>query len=354
MVNRKPQLAVLVLLGATINLFYYNDLPSRLPRPDEEGAAECSTSDSKLAKDSSLLHELSELSGSSLKVECDPPLLAFADRVVVGSDDVSGREIPRILHVSMKSRCVARDLFEILNQWLQKLPNYSVFFHDDDAVSRLFQQDWPEFPDLKRVLNCVLSGAMKIDIWRLLVLYKYGGVYTDADNWPMEKLTEDLIAPDLSAFFFSDSWARPSQWFMAMKQGHPIANLTMRVALDNVYALKNLGNPKVVFVTGPHAVKVGYEQFLLHREGIFGGSDPTFVGMYNMTVRKINENVGSYIMGKYKWDEIVPYNATVNLTRGTRYKLESDVQHWTTTRSEGEKPQVSCIDYLAQLEHTSR
>ena len=35
-------------------------------------------------------------------------------------------------------------------------------------------------------MNCVLlKGTMVIDIWRVLILYKYGGMYTDVDNTPI-------------------------------------------------------------------------------------------------------------------------------------------------------------------------
>lgn len=52
---------------------------------------------------------------------------------------------------------------------------------------------------------------MKIDVWRVLILYRYGGVYSDIDNWPGEKFDEATISPNISGFFLSDAWERPSQ-----------------------------------------------------------------------------------------------------------------------------------------------
>jgi mannosyltransferase OCH1-like enzyme len=92
-----------------------------------------------------------------------------------------------------------------MDKWKQTLPNYSIFFHDDEAVAKLIDQEWPGFPDLRRAMRCVLyKGAMRIDVWRVLVLYKYGGVYTDIDNWPLDAFKESTIRNDLSAFFFRD------------------------------------------------------------------------------------------------------------------------------------------------------
>ena len=106
----------------------------------------------------------------------------------------------------MRSRCVPRDLARTLNRWREVLPDYSIFFHDDDAVDRLvYGHEWDVFPNLLPAIKCILyMGAMYIDVWRVLLLYKYGGVYSDIDNWPFEGFTNDTIRTDLSAFFFTD------------------------------------------------------------------------------------------------------------------------------------------------------
>ena len=151
---------------------------------------------------------LTELAGSSTRnLDCPPPLVPFYDKVLDEAKSENGtiRNIPRIVHVSMKSRCLPQDLAKSMDLWQEALPNYSIFFHDDDAVDRLIEEDWPEFPHLQLALNCVkFKGAMKIDVWRILVLYRYGGIYTDIDNWPTSKFHEDIIEPEYSAFFFSD------------------------------------------------------------------------------------------------------------------------------------------------------
>ena len=68
-------------------------------------------------------------------------------------------------------------------------------------------------------MRCVrFKGAMKIDVWRILIVYKYGGIYSDIDHYPGSKLSEtDPIQPDDEAFFLSDAWGRPSQWWFAME-----------------------------------------------------------------------------------------------------------------------------------------
>lgn len=102
------------------------------------------------------------------------PHLAFAD----------GRRIPRVVHVTSKSRCLQTIIADGLDLW--RFSDHSFFFHDDVSMHYLlFEKHWPEFPQLQKILRClkhVKVGAALADIWRLLVIYEYGGIYTDIDN----------------------------------------------------------------------------------------------------------------------------------------------------------------------------
>jgi len=194
--------------------------------------------------------------------------------------------IPKILHVSMKSRCLPQDLAVYLNRWHAVLPTYSIFFHDDEAVSRMFEQDWSEFPNLHKAMKCVIfKGAMKIDVWRVLMLYKYGGVYTDIDNWPTDAFDESTIRSDLSAFFFTDAYNRPSQWFMAAEPKHTIMYLSMKQIISNILNIRNLRRIKTVITTGPNAVKTGYKRFLEHHPN-WTDNNVVMTGLFDQKVMK--------------------------------------------------------------------
>jgi hypothetical protein len=88
----------------------------------------------------------------------------------------SQRKIPKIVHVTSKTRCMTPAFIRNIDQW--RFPGYSLAFHDDVAVDRLLGKYWPEFPHLQLFQHCSVSGAAKADIWRLLVLWEYGGIYT--------------------------------------------------------------------------------------------------------------------------------------------------------------------------------
>jgi hypothetical protein len=72
----------------------------------------------------------------------------------------------------------------LINGKKKQFQLYNIYFHDDDyAVDTLFYDNgnyWYNiFPQLKDIMySCVKFGsAMRIDIWRILILYRYGGTY---------------------------------------------------------------------------------------------------------------------------------------------------------------------------------
>lgn len=105
------------------------------------------------------------------------------------------RKIPNIIHVAWVTlgqrprwRCVSSAHAGVLERWRVALPNHSLNFHDDRAVNALlYHEHWPEFPQLSKILGCIEripTVVAKIDLWRILTMYRFGGIYTDMDNLP--------------------------------------------------------------------------------------------------------------------------------------------------------------------------
>ena len=153
-----------------------------------------------------ILDELDRLSRGSNYTEesqnCPSPKRFYHNRIV-RSNEKEARFIPKIMHLSFKERCLPQDMYRNFERWEKMFPNYSIFLHDDEAVERLFHKEtYPEFPGFHRALKCVLyKGAMSIDIWRVLILWLYGGVYTDTDVYATDKFNKGIIPDDTTAFF---------------------------------------------------------------------------------------------------------------------------------------------------------
>ena len=323
------------------------------------------------------LDSLSDLTNSHATFLCTHPLVAVHDRVLHAPNSM--RKIPKIIHLSMKSRCLPNDLAHGVQKWKDAMPDHSLYFHDDDAVDRLLQSDWPEFPDLQDVLKCVRKGAMKIDVWRILVLYRYGGFYTDIDNWPGPKVNDWIQERD-TAFFVSDVVFRPSHWFMGMEPRHPISYNTMLQIQQRVLDIPDVWQPKVVFVTGPDALKQCFVEAVIHdpkqRQVLIDAkiyrpkqncakcpqpwpwSTPeieSFLTLELKHVRKVPRSFSSQVVrnlsGNYPESflkELVAWNSTENITRMERIYREANMMHWQEeiSKSRGSRPRQSCKELL--------
>jgi hypothetical protein len=234
------------------------------------------------------LHELTQ--SHKKIVECREGLLPVHDSLLDSKLAFQGRKIPRIIHLTSKSRCLHPVLAENVEKW--RLKNHSLFFHDDDAMDKLLYRDWPEFPQLKYVLKCLLyGGAAKADIWRILVLWEYGGVYADFDSYPhLDKFNESTITAEDEAFFVVETLGTVSQWFMAASPRHPMLYFTIHAILGNLINLKDVGDLPIVWTTGPGAVKQGFEMFMGARSHV---PNPVVAGIYTGAYGRTARVVGS-------------------------------------------------------------
>eukprot|EP00535_Pseudo-nitzschia_heimii_P005600 CAMPEP_0197191386 /NCGR_PEP_ID=MMETSP1423-20130617/23298_1 /TAXON_ID=476441 /ORGANISM="Pseudo-nitzschia heimii, Strain UNC1101" /LENGTH=442 /DNA_ID=CAMNT_0042644005 /DNA_START=312 /DNA_END=1640 /DNA_ORIENTATION=- len=264
------------------------------------------------------------------------------------------RKIPRIIHFSFNDRCVPNELAESIRRWQEVLPDHTIFFHDDQAVRRLIgvenrnSQLWhlsKDFPELRRSLRCVkFKGAMLIDVWRMLVVWTFGGIYTDIDNWPGPKFNVTTIRDKDSFFSLSDSKDRPSQYLFGMTAGHPIAIFTLQDISRRIQKMKNIARPRVVRITGPQPMKFAFRKFNLLLEQnstIFGKS--SFFTQYQKITRVESDQYAKGNLGG-TFDEIVDQyfdkisNTTYkNITKRTKTEILSGIKHWTEDVKLGQK-----------------
>lgn len=74
-----------------------------------------------------------------------------------------GRKIPKIVHLTGKSKCLTPPLLDVARRW--SLEGYSFYFHDDEAVNRLLHHKFPLFRHLVDSYECIkhAGGGMFSD-----------------------------------------------------------------------------------------------------------------------------------------------------------------------------------------------
>lgn len=88
-------------------------------------------------------------------------------------------------------------------RWLELNPEYEVKLYDDQKCMTMIRKHFGETH--ARVFEFLKHGAIKADFWRLCILYKKGGVYSDADNVPLIPL-KDFINEDADFITCSSYW----------------------------------------------------------------------------------------------------------------------------------------------------
>ena len=177
----------------------------------------------------------------------------------------AGRKIPKIVHITSKTKCTTKLFARIVDAW--RFANYSLYYHDEAAVDRLLQRYWSEFPHLQLVLPCMISGAAKADLWRYLVLWEYGGIYTDVDNLPGPWFRNGTAITDSDdAWFVVEQIGVLSQYFMAASPRHPLLHMCVTMTFSRLMNLPFIRDQYVPFVTGPGALKQAFAWFMAAQE----------------------------------------------------------------------------------------
>jgi hypothetical protein len=88
------------------------------------------------------------------------------------------QKIPKIIWQTMKTNDVPVFMRSYAESWMKLNPEYEYRFCDDNDIVDFLRKDFPEYLEGYENLK---YGASKADLWRYLIIYKYGGVYADID-----------------------------------------------------------------------------------------------------------------------------------------------------------------------------
>lgn len=98
--------------------------------------------------------------------------------------------IPKIIWQTYKDPLEALPEYirECINTWTSLNPEYEYRYMNEDETVKFvlseFGMDWYDI-----FINMPI-GVMRADLWRYMVIYKYGGVYTDIDTLCLKPISE--------------------------------------------------------------------------------------------------------------------------------------------------------------------
>lgn len=129
--------------------------------------------------------------------------------------------IPKIIWQTYKDplSTLPSYMTEAMDTWKQLNPDHDHRYMDDSQAAEFVLQEYGE--EWHDIFINLPVGVMRGDLWRYMIVYKYGGIYADLDteclkpisSWMMED-KDFIVCPETDIHF--------CQWTFAATANHPI------------------------------------------------------------------------------------------------------------------------------------
>lgn len=86
--------------------------------------------------------------------------------------------IPKIIHQTWKTKNLPENLKFCVNSWKKYNPEYTYMFWSDKDIDIFIREKYPQYIDIYSKLT---QGIQIADLFRILILHYYGGIYVDID-----------------------------------------------------------------------------------------------------------------------------------------------------------------------------
>ena len=161
--------------------------------------------------------------------------------------------IPKIIYQTWKTKNLSPEQILIKNKIKELNPEYDIILYDDNDIDIFIKNNYDI--EIYNTFKLIKIGAMKADYWRLLILYKYGGIYLDFDS-SINKSLNELIRDDDDAIISRErNLGYFIQWCLIFSKEHPILlDCINRVTknINNCYLnKKKMSSKDLLYCSGP-------------------------------------------------------------------------------------------------------
>jgi len=225
----------------------------------------------------------------------------------------AGDSIPRIIHQTFYDRKLNPQLQENVDRLRALNPGWEYRFYDDADVAAFIKGNYPAivWEYFERIDP--RYGAARADLFRYLLLYKFGGVYLDIKSSATRPLDE-VIRPDDR--FLLSKWHRADgeyevygwhydllghpggeyqQWHVVSAPGHPFLKAVIETLMTNIDLydpyLHQTGKRGVLRVTGPITYTLAIHPLMPHHPHRVVDSRNELGFEYNVYQNQSHQNV---------------------------------------------------------------
>ena len=198
--------------------------------------------------DNSNINEIEEQSIELIIVEIKPatepateptepatePSPAALDIYLIDNDEIQLQIPKRIFICHQNIECLRMTY----HKWKTLNPNYEIYLFDDSMCEQFLLNKYSELH--YNVFKFIPDGPIKSDFWRLCVLYKYGGIYVDADINPLIPLDNYLIPTSDFVTCITKQNRNFNPHFIASKKTEYILQLCINEYIDMYNSKRHL------------------------------------------------------------------------------------------------------------------
>jgi mannosyltransferase OCH1-like enzyme len=152
-----------------------------------------------------------------------------------------------------------------MKTWRQFVPEFGYHFYTNEMCDEFMRTNMvEEFGDvIYEVYNRLPLPVMKADLWRYCIIYKYGGIYADADamctcnpNIFTNCETMMVCAPEEDTMHLC-------QWTFAAPEKSPLLKSIIELSIKRIANMQVIKGEHIIhFLTGPGVFTDGIEKYL--------------------------------------------------------------------------------------------
>lgn len=181
--------------------------------------------------------------------------------------------IPKIIWQTYKDPFESLPAYakEFAQTWIDLNPEYEYrYFDDAQAAEFVLKEYGQEVYDL--FIN-VPVGVMRGDMFRYLVVFRFGGVYADLDARCLKPISSWML-DDKSMIICPEHSLHFCQWTFAAEAGHPVLSKVIEKMIDRLKTADYTIPHFVHYLTGPGMWTSGICEALQMLDGDpFGGAE---------------------------------------------------------------------------------
>jgi mannosyltransferase OCH1-like enzyme len=163
------------------------------------------------------------------------------------------KRIPNIIFRTAEDKKVSSSFYTYCHQkWVELNPDYNIVWYNNCDREKFLKKFY--IGDVYNAYKTLKPGAFKADLWRLCVLYKFGGVYVDMFSVPMmsiKNMIKGCLKETKNFISVLDSTKVNAihNGFIICERNHPFLKQTIDDIVENVK--KRYYGSSSLYCTGP-------------------------------------------------------------------------------------------------------